>query len=149
MPFKDPIKQAEAKKQWYERNKELTKKRALESKHRARAWYREKKTQDCVNGCQWCGFKGGIDEFDYHHVEPASKNFTRIKNKLGKQGRRMVKIGVGDMVGFLGKKATEEEMKKCIIICKKCHANHHQTWRNNFVQFQSKILNQSSISKTN
>lgn len=149
MPFKDPIKQAEAKKQWYERNKELTKKRALESKHRTRAWYREKKTQDCINGCAWCGFKGGIDEFDYHHVEPSSKNFTRIKNKLGKQGRRMVKIGVGDMVGFLGKKATEEEMKKCIIICKKCHANHHQTWRNNFVQFQSKILNQPTISKTN
>ena len=149
MPFKDPIKQAEAKKQWYERNKELTKKRALESKHRTRAWYREKKTQDCIDGCAWCGFKGGIDEFDYNHVEPSSKNFTRIKNKLGKQGRRMVKIGVGDMVGFLGKKATEEEMKKCIIICKKCHANHHQTWRNNFVQFQSKILNQPTISKTN
>ena len=46
MPFKDPIKQAEAKKRWYEKNKELTKKRALESKHRTRAWYREKKTQD-------------------------------------------------------------------------------------------------------
>ena len=50
MPYKDPIKQAEAKKQWYERNKELTKKRALESKHRTKAWYREKKTQDCIDG---------------------------------------------------------------------------------------------------
>ncbi len=143
MPYKDPIKQAEAKKQWYERNKELTKKRALESKHRTRPWYREKKTQDCVNGCQWCGFKGGIDDFDYHHVEPASKNFIRIKNKIGLGGqKKMIKIGVGDMVGFLGKKATEEEMMKCIIVCKKCHANHHQTWKNNFIQFQSNILNQ-------
>ena len=53
MPYKDPIKQAEAKKQWYERNKELTKKRALESKHRTKAWYREKKTQDCIDGCAW------------------------------------------------------------------------------------------------
>ena len=50
MPYKDPIKQAEAKKQWYQRNKKLTKKRALESKHRTRAWYREKKTQDCIDG---------------------------------------------------------------------------------------------------
>ena len=44
MPYKDPAKQKEAKRQWYLRNKELTIERSMAYKHREQEWFKSVKS---------------------------------------------------------------------------------------------------------
>ena len=42
MPFKDPVKQKEAQRQWYLRNKKITIERSLKYKHDNQVWFKKR-----------------------------------------------------------------------------------------------------------
>ena len=110
MPYKDPVKQKEAQRRFYLRNLEITKQRALASKRRTQKFFKAKKLNDIQSGCFVCGLKtNNPDNYDYHHREPS----TKISS-------------VADMVGRGSRQAILDEIKKCDIVCKSCHANIHK-----------------------
>ena len=112
MPYKDSEAHKAAKAAWYQKNKQLTKDSALGSKRRTQDWFKEIKLNDIQCGCSICGVKtGNPDDYDYHH----RKDSTKI-------------LCVADMLSTYGRKKTLAEMKKCDIVCKKCHIKiHHQS----------------------
>ena len=110
MPFKDPVKQKEAKRQWYLRNKQLTKDRALASKRRTQEFFKETKLNHIQLGCSVCGLKtNNPDNYDYHHRDPS----TKISS-------------VADMVGRGSRQDILNEIQKCDVICKSCHSDIHK-----------------------
>tara|TARA_Y100000593_G_scaffold12873_1_gene23904 strand:- start:257 stop:601 length:345 start_codon:yes stop_codon:yes gene_type:complete len=111
MPYKDPQSHKEAKARWYQKNKQLTKDRALDSKHRTQDWFKEDKLKDANNGCLYCGYVGDPIEFDYHHRDPSTKICS-----------------ISDMVGRYSRKTITEEKKKCDFICKECHKDIHKNY---------------------
>ena len=108
MPYKCPIKQKAAQHRSYLRNIEITKKRALEHKHRDQERFKALKKKMCANGCTDCGFKGIPQQFDFHHIDPNTKILC-----------------VADMLGTYGRKKVLAEINKCEILCKPCHKKHH------------------------
>ena len=111
MPYKDPEKQKEAKRQWYLRNKKLTIERSMKYKHDNQKWFKEEKLKDVIRGCVDCGCTGSMStltEFDYHHIDP--------KTKI---------LAVSDMLGTFGRPKVIAEMQKCELLCKPCHRKHH------------------------
>ena len=108
MPYKDPQAHKEAKARWYQKNKQLTKDRALASKRRTQDEFKERKLKRANIGCEYCGHVGHPDEFDYHHKDPT----TKISS-------------VSDMVGRGSGQAIIDEENKCVLICKPCHADVH------------------------
>ena len=108
MPYKDPVKQKEAQRQWYLKNKKITIQRSMKYKHDNQVWFKETKLKDVASGCVKCGHKGDPSEFDYHHIDPSTKIFA-----------------VSDMLGTYGRPKVIAEMAKCEIMCKSCHYKHH------------------------
>ena len=108
MPFKDPVKQKEAQRQWYLRNKKITIERSMKYKHDNQVWFKETKLNDVACGCRDCGYVGHPDEFDYHHIDPNTKI-----------------LAVSDMLGTYGRPKVIAEMAKCEILCKPCHRKQH------------------------
>ena len=107
MPYKDPIKQKESKRQWYLKNKKLTIERSMEHKHRDQEWFKSiKSTKSCVE----CG-ESRYELLDFHHIDPSTKITT-----------------VSDMLGRYGRKKILDEMAKCEILCKSCHMKHHYNY---------------------
>ena len=51
MPYKNPQKQKEAKRQWYLRNKKLTIERSMAYKHDNQKWFKSEKLKDVIRGC--------------------------------------------------------------------------------------------------
>jgi len=110
MPYKDPVKQKEAKAKWYRENPQLTKDRALASKRRTQNWFKGIKFNDIQSGCFVCSLKtNNPDDYDYHHKDPS----TKISS-------------LADMVGTRSRQAILDERKKCDIVCKSCHADIHK-----------------------
>ena len=110
MPYKDSTAHKEAKARWYQKNKQLTKDRALASKRRTQEFFKETKLNDIQSGCFVCGLKtGNPDNYDYHHIDPTTKVAT-----------------IADMVGRGSRQAILDEKAKCKIVCKSCHADIHQ-----------------------
>ncbi len=108
-----PLTVSETKKkqqrhQSYLRNKQLTKDRALASKRRTQDEFKERKLKRANIGCEYCGYVGDPNEFDYHHRDPSTKITS-----------------VSDMVGRGSKQAIILEENKCDFICKGCHADLH------------------------
>ena len=108
MPYKNPEKQKEAKRQWYLKNKKITIERSMKYKHDNQVWFKETKLKDVSKGCSCCGYMGHPDDFDYHHVDPSTKI-----------------LAVSDMLGTYGRPKVIAEMAKCVIVCKPCHAKYH------------------------
>lgn len=74
--------------------------------------------------CFLCGFKGHQAVFDLHHVEPSEKVFS-----ISAQGYTR------------GWKKVLEEAKKCVLLCKNCHAVHHAKEEElDFSKFQNKKI---------
>ena len=95
------------RKQWYERNKTISKKRAAEAKIRTQDWFKSIKSQE---KCSECGHDV-YEDLDYHHRDPSTKITT-----------------VSDMVGRYSRRTILNEMKKCVILCKNCHMKHHYNY---------------------
>ena len=104
MPYKNPQKQKEAKRQWYLRNKKLTIERSMAYKRREQEWFKSVKSQAV---CASCGHDV-YEDLDYHHIDPNTKIAC-----------------VSDMLGTYGRPKVIAEMAKCEVLCKKCHRNHH------------------------
>jgi len=110
MPYKDPVKQKEAKHRSYLRNIKITKIRALESKRRTQDWFKEIKLNDIQSGCSICRLKtNNPDNYDYHHRDPSTKIAS-----------------IADMVGRGSRQQILNEKTKCDIVCKSCHADIHK-----------------------
>lgn len=57
--------------------------------------------------CHQCGYTGPDDVFDIHHLDPTTKD--RAFNSMRSWGWARV----------------ERELKKCVLLCKNCHALEH------------------------
>ena len=100
--------------QWYIKNRDLSKQRAMEHKHRDIEWFKETKFNDIQCGCSICGIKtNNPDDYDYHHRPDEIKISS-----------------VADMLGTYGRPKVIAEMKKCDIVCKECHRNIHDNLGN-------------------
>jgi RNase P subunit RPR2 len=66
------------------------------------------KAIDLLGGsCEYCGYARSPWALDFHHVDPATKSF-RIANNWANAWREI-----------------EAEVKKCVLLCKNCHAELH------------------------
>lgn len=59
-----------------------------------------------TNGCAICGYDEYYGSLDFHHVNPKDKNFQ---------------ISLGN----LHRNDTNNELNKCILLCKNCHCAIH------------------------
>jgi hypothetical protein len=58
------------------------------------------------SGCLECGYNTNGAALDYHHIDPSTKN-SQVDPTL------------------LSWENTFDEMAKCVVLCKNCHAIHH------------------------
>ena len=70
---------------------------------------REKALEYLGNVCSRCG---SVEELEFHHPDPTTKEFT-ISTKLSKLSWPRLVI----------------ELDKCVLLCKACHDEEHITWR--------------------
>ena len=61
--------------------------------------------------CTICNYNRCLDALQFHHTDPATKLFTITDAIWGKGGYTEEEI--------------LNEIKKCILICANCHAEHH------------------------
>jgi len=108
MPYKNPAQKKEYQRQWHQRTWQKRKEKhycqQTERRHKLAKWFLEyKKTLFCCK----CGETHPAC-IEFHHTEDNKKN------------------NVSDMVttGY-SKEMIMDEIKKCIIICKNCHAKEH------------------------
>ena len=98
------------RREWYLKNRQLTKDRALASKKRTQDSFKAMKLNDIKCGCFVCSVKtGNPDDYDYHHRDPKTKVAS-----------------LSDMVGRGSWQSILNEAAKCDIVCKSCHANIHK-----------------------
>ena len=110
--FIGPLTASETKKKqqrrdWYQRNKKITKQRAAESKIRTQEWFKEIKSKEV---CVECGHDV-YEDLDYHHKDPSTKVTS-----------------VSEMVGRFSRQRILDEIQKCEVLCKNCHMNHHHRY---------------------
>ena len=111
MPYKDPIKQKEAKHRSYLKHKPKVNLKAKKYKQDNQKEFKSMKLKDVIHGCVDCGCTGDMStltEFDYHHIDP--------KTKI---------LAVADMLGTFGMPKVIAEMQKCELLCKPCHRKYH------------------------
>lgn len=115
MPYKDPIKQREAQHRHYIDNKENYRKASLKSKpkfKKTRAlWMQDIKSKF---SCKKCG-ENRIPCLDFHHRNPKKKE-----------------LNIGVMVWHTSKQRILDEIDKCDVLCRNCHAMlHWREWKKN------------------
>ena len=108
MPYKDKeVKKAKHKEysaKHYAKNRETIKQQTKNSKAIQRVkWYLFKSTLKCTH----CGFFH-IAALDFHHEDPTTK-----------EGSVHAYISNGQFA------KAYKELKKCIVLCAKCHRIHH------------------------
>ncbi len=59
--------------------------------------------------CSKCGYDKNLSALDIHHTDPSKKEFQLNATKLGGTDWETVKV----------------ELKKCVLLCKNCHSEHH------------------------
>jgi len=108
MPYKDPIVRKEKHKEYsrkhYEKTLEATRARTERSSRTGKEkWDAFKDTLKCAR----CDEKH-IATLDFHHIDPADKEYTVSKLISNKMFTKAYK-----------------EIKKCIVLCANCHRKHH------------------------
>ena len=98
-------KKKQQRKEWYERNKQLTKERALESKRNTQKWFRvEKKKYQCSN----CGSEV-YDKLGFYDLTLSSGRLDQVSEMVGRKSRDTIK--------------KEMELRTCL--CENCwHRNY-------------------------
>lgn len=64
--------------------------------------------------CAICGYDRSSAAFDFHHLNPAEKDFT-ISDR---------------MTSF---EAIRPELEKCVLLCCRCHREVHDGWHPSFI----------------
>lgn len=62
-------------------------------------------------GCSVCGYKRNTAALDFHHIDPTKKSFN---------------LGVTYLGGNAPWPKVKEEIRKCIVVCRNCHAELEQ-----------------------
>jgi len=111
MPYKDPIKQKEAQHHYYLNNKEKYdeshRKSIPDFRRRRKQWFYDlKSTKECLK----CGEKR-VPCLEFHHRD--------IRN--GDDSLRITRF----VSGGWSKKRILEEIAKCDVLCRNCHAIEH------------------------
>ena len=106
-----PLTVAEAKKkqqrkEWYQKNKQLSKSRALESKRNTQKWFKEEKSK---YQCADCGSK----EYD-------KLGFYDLTLTLGRMDQ------VSEMVGRKSRETIRKEMESRTCLCSDCWQTNHR-----------------------
>lgn len=105
MGYKDPIKQKEAQREFYLRNKtKIVSKNSLR-RQKLKAWFREY-TKDF--SCLKCG-ESDNSCLDFHHLDPDVKE-EPVSHLL--RSNRSTKVIIA-------------EINKCIVLCANCHRKFH------------------------
>ena len=118
MPYKDPIKQKQAQKKHYLKNKKQYKDNRKKNIEKCKKWFRLYKSKLSCKKCK-CNDARCLD---FHHLNPEDKKFT-ITNGV-RYGYAINRI--------------KEEIKKCIVLCANCHMKEH--W-----QFKKQITQKTSV----
>jgi hypothetical protein len=102
MPYKDPLKQQQAQREHYLRNKAKFAKRRDDRRFKLRIWVSElKEGRPCFD----CGIEWPYYCMEFHHLEPEKKIMS-----------------ISQMVSHCKNKALIlEEIKKCVLLCSNCH----------------------------
>ena len=58
--------------------------------------------------CKICGYCKNLSALDFHHTDPNQKDGA-----------------IGSMINFFKFSTAQEQAKKCILLCKNCHSQHH------------------------
>lgn len=96
--------QSEYRKDYYRRNKEKVKSRIASRQKQIYEWFKEYKSN---LSCEKCGFNDHIAALDFHHIANKERNISAMASQ-----------------GF-AKETIIEEIDKCEVLCKNCHAIEH------------------------
>lgn len=101
MPFKDPEKSKEAKRRYYEKNKEVVSGRVKNGRRNNRSYIQEyKEGKPCTD----CGIVYPHYVMDLDHRNPGDKV-----------------DGLARMAARYGLEAVKRELEKCDVVCSNCH----------------------------
>ena len=106
MPYKDPKRQKEAQRFWYEKHKSEVYARCLKKRNLAKRFIDQYKLDHPI--CKDCGISYPPHILDFDHLS----NKIAGLSKMGRDGIIIKRI--------------EEEIKKCEVVCFNCH--RHRTW---------------------
>ena len=70
---------------------------------------RVKMVESMGGECQCCGYDRSIYGFDFHHIDPATKEMSLSGNKMNKKNWPQI----------------VKELRKCVLLCRCCHAEIH------------------------
>ena len=86
--------------------------------------YTKKKAVAFKGGkCQRCGYSKSVAAMDFHHRDPTEKDFS-----IGSDGRTR------------GWERVVQELGKCDLLCKNCHAEIHEEWKEASILKQKEFL---------
>jgi len=104
--LKNREKKIKQHKKWYENNPNYYKERYLEKR-------RYIKNYKISKGCAICGYNKCASALDFHHNNNSDKKFSISQ------------------FNDCGIKKIKNEMDKCIVLCRNCHAELHEREREN------------------
>jgi hypothetical protein len=131
MPYKDGSAQKEAQRRWYLRKRDdpnyyaqrLEKSKKIKARVREENPNSRKRAKEAsialfedverlvanarAAGCSFCDEKDSCC-LDFHHVDPRSKGFGIARRVLKRHAMQLA-----------------AEIKKCVVVCKNCHAKIH------------------------
>jgi hypothetical protein len=107
MPYKDPEKQKEAQRIWYEKNKQITYSRAKDSRQKRKEVIRQiKESSPCVD----CNVLYPYYVMHFDHLD------SEIKIDQ-----------VSKILHYSSMQIVLDEIEKCELVCANCHAT--RTWK--------------------
>ena len=106
-------KKKQQRKEWYERNKSLSKSRALKSKRRTQEWLKEEKKKYECSHCKSKEYEK-LGFYDLNHIYAPS---------LAKPGRV---DQVSELVGRRSRKEIKEAMETRTCLCSDCWHTHYR-----------------------
>lgn len=116
LPYKDKELGKLKKREYYQRNKIRANQWAnvnrekIRKQDTVRRIRRKREAVDLMGGrCVDCGLVFPLAVYDFHHLDPAKKEFNPC-NMLTKNKERFM-----------------EELKKCVLLCANCHRIRHAT----------------------
>jgi len=68
--------------------------------------------------CSVCGYSKNLSALVFHHINPKLKNFQLDMRSLS--NRKQARI--------------DDELKKCILVCRNCHAELHNPQLNTILE---------------
>lgn len=105
MAYKNKEDSREYQKKWYKNNKKKRIKQIRDYQDREHEKFIEYKSG---LKCSLCGYNKCISALDFHHKNKDTKDFSISAMRKRSMKRIM------------------EEIKKCILVCKNCHAEIHE-----------------------